>query len=78
MAASKSSGKGSQKPIAIAKSKQGSLHTALGVPQGKPIPAAKLAAALKSPNPAIRKKAQFAANAKSWNHTGSKSTKKKG
>lgn len=71
MAASKSSGKGSQKPIKIAKSKEGSLHTALGVPQGKPIPAAKLAAAQKSPDPAIRKKANFAANAKTWKHTGS-------
>lgn len=69
--ASKAGSKG-QKPIKIKKSAEGSLHRALGVPQDKPIPASKLAAAKKSSDPAIRKKAVFAANAKKWNHTGSK------
>jgi hypothetical protein len=73
MAASKSSGK---KPIAIKKSAQGSLHTALGVPQSQKIPVAKLQQAAKSSSPALRKKAQFALNARSFNHTGT--TKKKG
>lgn len=78
MAASKKAA--SQKPIHIAKSKEGSLHTALGVPQGQPIPAAKLAAAAKSKDPALRKKAQFAINAKGFDHSGTKKTtpKKKG
>ncbi|HEY1820403.1 MAG TPA: hypothetical protein VGG83_10770 [Trebonia sp.] len=70
MAASKKSA--AQKPIKIAKLKEGSLHTALGVPQGEPIPAAKLAAAAKSKDPGLRKKAQFAINAKGFHHTGSK------
>lgn len=80
MAASKSSGSKPQKPIKIAKSKEGSLHTALGVPQGQKIPQAKLEAAAKSKSPALRKKAQFALNAQSFDHTGSKKTtpKKKG
>ena len=69
-AAKKSSA--AQKPIKIAKSKEGSLHTALGVPQGQPIPASKLAAAANSKDPALRKKAQFAINARGFNHTGSK------
>jgi hypothetical protein len=38
----------------------GALHRDLGVPAGQKIPASKLAAALKSSNPAIRKRAQFA------------------
>ena len=45
-----------------AKGTVGSLHRALGVPQGKKIPASKLARAKRSKNPALRKKANFAAN----------------
>ena len=53
--------------IKIKKSKQGSLHTHLGVPQGKKIPASKLK--IKSTDsPAIKKKKQFAINAKKWKH----------
>jgi hypothetical protein len=53
--------------IKIKKSKQGSLHKHLGVPQGKKIPASKLK--IKSTDsPAIRKKKQFAINAKKWKH----------
>jgi hypothetical protein len=40
----------------------GSLHRALGVPEGKKIPSAKMAAAKNSSSPAIRKKANFAIN----------------
>jgi hypothetical protein len=40
----------------------GSLHRALGVPEGKKIPPAKMAAAKNSSSPAIRKKANFAIN----------------
>ena len=46
----------------------GQLHRDLGVPQGKKIPASKLAAAKNSDNPTVRRRAQFAFNAKSWNH----------
>jgi hypothetical protein len=42
----------------------GSLREALGVKQGKSIPAAKLAEALKSDDPAVRKKANWAKNVK--------------
>jgi hypothetical protein len=54
-----------QDPIHIQKSKQGSLHSALGVPQGKPIPASK-ESIKPGDSPALRKKKQFAINAKKW------------
>lgn len=40
----------------------GSLHTALGTPQGKKIPTSKVVAAAHSDSPKLRKKAQFALN----------------
>lgn len=54
--------------IHIKPSHKGELHRDLGVPQGQPIPAAKLAAAKKSKNPKIRRRATFAENAKGFNH----------
>lgn len=69
MAASKGS-KGGKSGIHIKASHEGRLHKALGVPAGQPIPAAKLAAAKKSSDPAIRKMATFADNAKGFSHTG--------
>ena len=54
--------------IHIKASHKGELHKDLGVPAGKKIPASKLAAAKKSSNPAVRKRATFAENAKHWNH----------
>lgn len=53
--------------IHIKPSHKGLLHKDLGVAQGKKIPAAKVAAAKKSSNPAVRKRATFAQNAKKWN-----------
>jgi len=47
---------------------KGGLHRALGVAEGKKIPASKVAAAANSSNPNLRKKAQFAKNAAKWNH----------
>ena len=44
------------------KGTEGSLHRALGVPQGEKISKSKLTAALHSKNPKVRKKAQFAKN----------------
>ncbi len=56
--------------IHIKPSHKGLLHKKLGVPQGKPIPAAKVAQAKNSPDAATRKEATFAQNAKTWNHKG--------
>jgi hypothetical protein len=52
----------------IKKSHEGELHRDLGVPQGRPIPASKLRQAAHSPDPAVRKRAVFAENAKKWRH----------
>lgn len=54
--------------INIKPSHKGLLHKKLGVPQGQPIPASKVAAAKNSSNPATRKQATFAQNAKKWGH----------
>jgi len=56
--------------IKIKPSHKGLLNKNLGVAQGKPIPASKLAKAKNSSSPAIRKRATFAANAKKWEHSG--------
>ena len=53
--------------IHIKPSHKGLLHKDLGVKQGKPIPPGKLHEALNSASEAVRKRAQFAENAKSWN-----------
>lgn len=53
--------------IHIKKSKEGSLHTALGVPQGQKIPAQDLSVK-PGDSPALVKKKTFAKNAKGWNH----------
>ena len=52
--------------IKIKPSHKGELHKELGVKPGSKIPAAKLAKAVKSSNPAERKRAVFAENAKKW------------
>lgn len=54
--------------IHIKAANKGKLHRALGVKQGKKIPASKLAAAKKSKSAAVRKEANFAINAKKWKH----------
>ena len=54
--------------IRIKKSHRGLLHKDLGVPQGSRIPVGRIKAALKSKSAAIRKRAQFALNARKWNH----------
>lgn len=54
--------------INIKPSHKGRLHEKLGVPQGKPIPAAKLNQALHSKSAAERKEANFAKNAKGFSH----------
>lgn len=52
--------------IKIKKSHQGLLHQDLGVKEGDPIPAAKLEEARNSEDPAERRRAVFAENAKHW------------
>lgn len=52
--------------IHIKASHKGRLHRALHIAATERIPAAKLEAAKKSPNPAIRKEANFALNARKW------------
>lgn len=54
--------------IVIAPSHKGALHRMLGIPQGKPTPESMLEKAAHSKNPTERKRAQFALNAKKWNH----------
>ncbi len=54
--------------IAIKPSHKGLLHKDLGIKASAPIPAADLMKALHSKNPSVRKRANFARNAKSWNH----------
>jgi hypothetical protein len=53
--------------IKIKPANKGKLHKRLGVPQGEPIPAGKIAQAKKSSDPSLRKEATFAQNAKRWN-----------
>jgi hypothetical protein len=54
--------------IHIKKSHRGLLHKELGVPQDHQIPAALLEQALHSANPALRKRARFAVNARRFKH----------
>lgn len=54
--------------IHIKPSHKGLLHKDTGTPEGERIPEKKLAKAEDSSDPAERKRAVFAANAKHWNH----------
>ena len=56
--------------IKIKKSHEGLLHKDLGVKKGEKIPAGKLAKAEHSKSAAVRKRAVFAKNAKSWHKGG--------
>lgn len=47
---------------------KGGLHRALGVAEGSPIPADKLAAAKNSTNPHVKKMADFAGTMEGWKH----------
>lgn len=58
--------------IKIKESHKGLLHKNLGVKAGSKIPASKLEQAKHSSDPAVRKRATFAENAKKWNHGGKK------
>lgn len=54
--------------IHIKSSHEGLLHKDLGVPAGKPIPAAKMEKAKADASPAEKKRIVFAENARHWNH----------
>lgn len=54
------------RPISIKPSHKGLLHHNLGIPLDKPIPLASLMKAKHSSSPAIRRRANFAINAKNW------------
>lgn len=58
----------SKSPMEINPSHKGLLHKDLGVKQGAPIPEKKLEKGLHSNDPAEKKRAVFAENAKHWNH----------
>jgi hypothetical protein len=60
---------------ALSHMRKGGLHRALGVPEGEPIPAAKLAAAKKSEDPHVAKMAHFAETLEGFHHGGEKGKK---
>ncbi len=47
---------------------KGMLHSDTHTPQGSKISLSKLMMATRSKDPAVRKRAQFAENARKWNH----------
>jgi hypothetical protein len=53
-------------PIHIKKSHEGKFHRWAGVPNGQEIPMSKIKQGERSPDPKIRKEAQFADNARKW------------
>ena len=57
-----------QGPIHINPKHKNLLHADLGVPSDQPIPLATLLKAEHSRNPKLRRRAQFADNARKWNH----------
>ena len=59
---------GNDSGIKIKPSHKGLLHKMLGIPEGKKIPVSRLEAAAHSSNPIERKRAQFALNARHFNH----------
>jgi hypothetical protein len=55
--------------ILIKTKNRGKLRRKMGIPAGQPIPAGRLQEELHSKSEATRKEAQFAENAKGWNHS---------
>ena len=52
--------------IEIKPANRGKLHEETGTPAGQKIPLSKIKAKEHSPDPAVRKEAQFADNARKW------------
>lgn len=63
---------GGKSPIKIKAANAGKLRAAAGVKKGQKIPAAKLASLANSKSPVIRRRAQFAINAKKFSHARTK------
>lgn len=61
-----------KKPIKIKAANKGKLRASTKTPKGKDIPVAKLEKAKKSKDPAVRKRATFAENARKWAKGGKK------
>lgn len=59
-----------REPIHIKKENKGKFHEVTHTPKGQKIPEAKIKAEEKSPDKAVRKEAQFADNAKKFDHSG--------
>lgn len=55
-------------PIHLNPKNKGLLHKTLGIPVGEKIPVAKLQEAARSSDETVRKRAQFALNARKFNH----------
>ena len=55
--------------IEIKKEHEGLLHKDLGVKAGEKIPMSSILAKLHAKSPAVRKRANFARNARKWNHS---------
>jgi hypothetical protein len=58
----------SKKPIHLNPKHKGALHKELGVNLDKPIPEKKILGAMKFGTPLEKERANFANNAKKWNH----------
>lgn len=61
-------------PIHLNPKNKGLLHKTLGIPLGEKIPVAKLQEAARSSDETVRKRAQFALNARKFKHAGASST----
>lgn len=70
MTAAHDTARGKKKWIAGAVKHPGALHKSLGVPQGKKIPAKKLAKAAHSKNPTLAKRARLAQTFRKMHHKG--------
>lgn len=62
--------------IEIKKSHEGRFHRDVGKKPGEKITDADIEKGLKSKDPAERKRANFARNARKWNHSGKKKAKR--
>ena len=61
--------------IHIKPENKGKLHAELGVPKGEKLTGGEIAKAKRSRNPAERKRATFAANARKWHHGAAKKSR---
>lgn len=72
MAAKRAGGRKRRSGIYIKPANRGKLRKSTGTKKGAKIPVSKLQKLKKSKNPATRKRATFAMNARKWRKTGGK------